>query len=84
VAEQLVGEVTHYFTRIGVAAVRLKGRLRVGDRIHIFGRTSDFEQVVGSMEIEHQRVVEALPGQEIGLKVVERAREGDRVYLVSE
>jgi|YelNatPaOPRAMG01_1025707.scaffolds.fasta_scaffold177276_3 putative protease len=78
--EELVGVVTHYFGRIEVAAVRLSGRLRVGDWIHILGRTTDFEQRVSSMEIEHRPVTEALPGQEIGLKVEERAREGDRVY----
>lgn len=78
--EELVGVVTHYFGRIEVAAVRLSGRLRVGDWIHILGHTTDFEQRVSSMEIEHRPVTEALPGQEIGLKVEERAREGDRVY----
>jgi translation elongation factor EF-1alpha len=83
VAEQLVGEITHYYGRIAVAAVRLLDRLKVGDHIVILGRTSDFEQEVTSMEIEHQPILEALPGQEIGLKVIDRVRVGDRLYLVS-
>ncbi len=82
-AERLIGEVTHYYGRIGVAAVRLSGRLKLGDRIHIFGRGADFEQEVASMEIEHEAVAEALPGQEVGLLVAEKVREGNRVYRVS-
>jgi len=78
--EKLVGEVTHYYGRIAVAAVRLSGRLSLGDRIHVLGHTSDFVQEVTSMEIEHQSIEEALPGQEIGLRIVSRARQGDQVY----
>ena len=73
--EKLVGEVTHYFARIAVAAVHLSGPLKVGDQIHILGRTSDFQQEVTSMQIEHQQIEEALAGQEIGLVVVERVDE---------
>jgi len=81
--EKLIGQVTHYYGRIGVAAVLLEDRLAVGDRILVVGRTSDFEQEVSCMEIEHQSVQEALAGQEIGLKVLGRAREGDKVYRVT-
>jgi len=81
--EKLVGHVTHYYGQIGVAAVLLKDRLAVGDHILVVGRTSDFEQEVTSMEIEHQAVQEASAGQEIGLKVMARAREGDKIYRVS-
>ena len=79
-----VGEVTHYYTRIGVAVVRVTAPLRVGDRIAIKGHTTNFEQVVESMQIEHEAIEEAKPGDLIGLKVVDRVREGDIVYKVVE
>jgi hypothetical protein len=34
------------------------------------------------MEIEHEAVEAAKKGQEVGLKVSERVRKGDRVYRV--
>ena len=80
--EAEVGAVTHYFTRIGVAAIRLTGTLKVGDTVHILGTSTDFEQSVASMQIEHDEVQEATAGQEIGIKMAERVREGDTVYRV--
>ena len=77
-----VGEVSHYFTRIGVAVVELTAPLRTGDRIAIKGMTTNFEQTVGSMQIEHKDIEEAKKGDSIGLKVEERAREGDIVYKI--
>jgi len=81
--EELVGRVTHYYGRIGVAAVRLTAPLKVGERIWIVGRTTDLEQAVTSLELDHRPIGEGLPGQEVGLLVAERVREGDRVYRVS-
>jgi putative protease len=78
--KELVGRVEHYFTKIGVAVVNLSGELKVGDRISIEGPTTNFQQVVESMQIEHQNVTSAGPGQSVGLKVAQRAREKDRVY----
>jgi putative protease len=81
--EERVGVVTHYYTHLSVAVVRLEsGSLRLGDTIHIRGHTSDFRQRVDSMQIEHQPISEAHAGQEFGLKVVEHAREHDVVYKV--
>ena len=83
--EERVGVVTHYFSHISVAVVRLaSGSLRVGDTVHIWGHTSDFRQRVGSMQIEHEFVPEAKAGQEFGLKVTEHAREHDVVYKVTD
>jgi putative protease len=78
--EKEIGKVTHYFTKIGVAIVELTDELKVGDIIHIKGATTDFQQNVESMEIEHERVESAGAGQSIGLKVEERVRRGDTVY----
>ncbi len=75
-----VGHVTHFFTKINVAVVELNATLVVGDTILVKGPTTDFEQVVGSMQIEHENIERAEAGQSIGLKVEERVREGDIVY----
>ena len=77
-----VGRVTHYYPKIAVAVVELKAPLSVGDKIIIRGATTDFEQTVESMEIEHEEIVKAEAGQSIGLKVEERVREKDTVYKV--
>ena len=81
-SEKRVAKVTHYWYKVGVAAVKLYDTLSVGDTIHISGSTTDFEQMVDSMEIEHETVEMAKKGQEVGLKVKERVRKGDRVYRV--
>jgi hypothetical protein len=81
---QPVGRVVHYYTHLSVAIVELtQGSLRVGDTIHIKGHTTDFRQTIDSMEIEHQKVTEATPGQSFGIKVREHAREHDIVYKVA-
>ncbi len=77
-----IGSVTHYFTRINVAVVELSDTLLVGDRILLKGMTTDFEQTVNSMQIEHESVKKAEAGQSIGLKVDDRVREGDSVYKI--
>jgi len=82
--ETLVGEVTHYFTAIGVAVVKVKKSFKKGARLHIKGATTDFYQEATSMQINHQDISEAPKGKEIGLKVDQRVREGDKVYLVEE
>ena len=82
--EEKIGVVTHYFGKIGVAAIKLTdGSLRVGDTIRIKGHTSDFTQVVDSMQIEHDEVDAAELGQEIGMKVKEHARQHDEVFKVT-
>ncbi len=77
-----IGAVAHYFSRISVAVIELTDRISVGDKIQIMGSTTNFEQTVDSMQIEHEDVTTAGPGQSIGLKVKERVREADRVYKI--
>jgi len=79
-----IGKITHYFGKIGVAAIRLTDQLRVGDRISIEGAHTNFEQVVDSMQIEHQAIQVANAGDEVGVKVQDRVREGDTVYKIIE
>lgn len=79
---RLVGTITHYFGRIGVGIIDLTDTLRVGDTIRIRGATTDFTQGVGSMQIEHENVEQAAAGDSIGIKVDERVREGDEVFVI--
>ena len=81
--EKKVGEVIKYFSKIGVAAIRLnEGALKVGDQIRIVGHTTDFSQTLESMQIENDSVQEAGPGADIGVKVKEKVREHDVVYRI--
>ena len=82
-AEQRIGEVTHYFDKIGVAIIKLEGPLQVGDSIRIKGATTDFKQEVDSMQVDHEKIDSAQEGQELGIKASEKAREGDAVYKIS-
>ena len=75
-----VGRVTHFYPKISVAIVELKAPLNIGDKILIRGATTNFEQTVESMQIEHKNIEKAEAGQIIGLKVKERVRENDKVY----
>lgn len=82
-AEVELGKVTHYFSKIGVAAIEItQDTLAVGDTIHVQGHTSDFTQTIDSMQIDGQPVEEATVGQSVGIKVAEHAREHDMVYKV--
>ncbi len=81
-AEREVGKITHYYSNIGVAIVDITNTVSVGDKIHIQGATSDFEQEIGSMQVEHEAVQVAEAGQVIGLKVDEKVRDGDKVFVV--
>lgn len=79
-----VGTVIHYFSKIGVAIVKLSDTLSVGDHILTKGMTTNVEQTVDSMQIEHTSVKKAEAGKSIGLKVGDRVREGDTVYTILE
>lgn len=78
-----VGRVTHFYPKISVAIVELKAPLSIGDKILIKGATTNFEQTVESMQIEHKNIESAEAGQIIGLKVKDRVRENDKVYKIA-
>ena len=78
-----IGRVTHFYPKISVAIVELKASLNIGDKILIKGATTNFEQTVESMQIEHKNIERAEAGQIIGLKVKERVRENDKVYRIT-
>ena len=78
---KLIGEVTHYFSKIEVAVIKLSSPLSVGDTIRIIGgEDTDFTQEVGSMEIEHEKIKKAKNGDVVGMKVKDKVREGYKVY----
>jgi translation elongation factor EF-1alpha len=79
-----IGMVTDFFAKPLVAGIELSGTLRIGDRIHIKGSTTDMELTVESMQIERVNITEAKPGDLVGIKVLDRARRGDKVYKVTE
>jgi putative protease len=82
VTEELVGRVTHYFPDIAVAAATLSGELKVGDRVRVKGHTTDFTEAIESLEIEHQKVDRAGPGDNVAFKVSEKARPGDQLLRI--
>lgn len=82
-SEELVGTITHYFPKPEVGVIKLAGELRVGDTVRFSGSTTDFEQRVSSLQIEHEQVESAEAGSEVAMKVSSRVRAGDEVYRVS-
>ncbi|MHC4075728.1 MAG: translation elongation factor-like protein [Planctomycetota bacterium] len=82
--EQIIGNVSDFFARPVVAAIELTAALKVGDKIHFKGHTTDLEIVVGSMQINNANVQQAKAGDSIGVKIDERVRKGDSVYKVTD
>lgn len=81
--EIAIGKVIRFFSKIGVAAIRVtNGELKVGDTIKIKGHLTDFEQQVESMQVEHTSVESVAAGKDVGIKVKEAVRENDTVYIV--
>lgn len=74
------GTVTHYYGHLGVAIVKFKKSLNVGAKLRFKGATTDFEETVTSMQYDHKPIETAKKGQEVGIKVGEKVREGDLVY----
>lgn len=82
-AEEQIGRISHYFSKIQVAAIELTdGSLAVGDIIHIKGHTTDLKEPIKSIQIEHEQLQTARKGDSIGVKVSDHVREHDVVYKV--
>ena len=80
---KLIGKVTHYFDNIEVMIVELIEPLKAGDTIRIIGgESTDFEQKVGSMEVEHKKIKQGKKGESVGLETKEKVREGYKVYKI--
>lgn len=80
-AKRLLGRVSHYYAKIGVAVVDLVEDIHAGDRISVEGPTTDLHQTVAGMQIDREEVKTVKGGSQVGLRVVERVKVGDNVYL---
>jgi len=83
-AEEVVGKVTDFFAHPVVAGIELTATLKLGDKIHIKGHTTDIEMIVDSMQINNVDVNEAKSGDAVGVKVTERVRREDIIYKVTD
>lgn len=81
-ADQKIGVVTHYYTDLGVGTVKLEAGLKAGDMVRFKGATTDFTQPIASLQFERQAIETASAGQEVGIKVADKVRDGDEVFLV--
>jgi len=78
-----IGEITHYFPHVKAAAIMLlKDGMKVGDKIYIKGHTTDFKETVKSIQLDRVSIPQGKKGQEIGLLVKSRVRQGDSVYRI--
>ena len=82
--EDVIGTVTHYFGKPGVGVVKLTAELKVGDQLRFYGASTDFQQELTSMEVEHGPVEVAGAGDEVAIKVDERVRKRDQVSKVTQ
>jgi selenocysteine-specific translation elongation factor len=82
--EEVIGTVSDFFARPVVAGIELTAPLKVGDKIHVKGHTTDLELTVASMQINNVDVKEAKAGDSVGIKVSERVRRGDTVCKVTD
>lgn len=78
-----IGRVSDFFARPVVAGIELTGSLKLGDKIHIQGHTTDMEFTVDSMQVNNANVTEGKPGDAVGIKVSDRVRRGDHIYKVT-
>ena len=79
-----IGYVEHYFGKLSVAAVKITAdSLTAGDTIHIKGHTTDFTQTVDSIQVDRNPIQTAKAGDDIGIKVKDHVRDGDKVYKVT-
>jgi len=82
--EVVIGNVTDFFARPIVAGIELTATVKLGDKIHIKGYTTDMEFTVDSIQIDNVDVKQAKAGDSVGIKVSERVRRGDMVYKVTD
>ncbi|MBI3088676.1 MAG: hypothetical protein HYY99_00205 [Candidatus Colwellbacteria bacterium] len=80
--EKQIGEVTHYYSHLGVAIVKFDRAVKVGETVRFKGHTTDFTETINSIQFDHNDVPEAKKGQEVGIKVSEKVRDGDQVLEV--
>jgi translation elongation factor EF-Tu-like GTPase len=76
-----IGEITHYFSDLEVAIIKFSKEMKVGDQIRVIGgEDTDFTQEIEGMEMDHEKVEKVKKGEQVGIKVKEKVREGYEVY----
>jgi len=81
--DEQIGVISNFFEHVGVAAIKLTDEIKIGDTIRIVGGDKDFTEVIDSMQIHHKNVESAKPGDEIGIKISDKARKGYKVFKVA-
>ena len=81
-AQTPVGQVTHFYSNLNVAIIKLAKKLTIGDKVHFEGHSTNFDQVVSEMQLNHENIQEGKKGQDVGVKVTDKVREGDKVSIV--
>ena len=83
--ENFIGSISNYFSNISVAAFEIEsGKLKVDDTVHIKGHTTDITETVSSIQMEHEMIETAKKGDDIGIKVSQKVRGGDKVFIVAD
>ena len=82
--EVVIGSISDFFAKPVVAGITLTGSLKIGDKIHVKGHTTDLEFTIDSMQINNVNVTEGNPGDGVGIKVPDRVRHGDKVYKITD
>lgn len=80
--EKEVGKVIHWYDKIGVAVVKLAGKLAQGDKIKVKRGAEEFEDAVASMQINHEAVSAAKKGDEVALALSQKVKEGAKIYKI--
>lgn len=80
--DKIIGKVTHYFDKIGVAVLKLTAPVAVGDSVKFTGHGQEFIQVISSMQVNHQPIAKSRPGDDIAIKTDQPVKEGDKILEV--
>ena len=77
-----IGKITHYYGHLGVAIIKFNRNVKKGEEVHFRGAHTDFTQEIESIQYDHEDIEVAKKGQDVGIKVKEKVREGDEIYRV--
>ncbi|KKT56107.1 MAG: hypothetical protein UW81_C0011G0011 [Candidatus Giovannonibacteria bacterium GW2011_GWC2_44_9] len=78
--EKEIGKVTHWYDKLGVAVLDLKGSLKAGDIVKVRKGTEEFEDTIVSMQVDHKNVSSAKKGDEVAVKFSQKTKEGAAIY----
>lgn len=81
-AKKPIGKVVHWYDKLGVAVLNLKSALKVGDTIKVKRGDEEFEETIESMQVNHKSVSSVKKGDEVAIKLSQRAKEGAEIFKV--